>query len=114
MECQKFTLKLLLRKSDIFKTLILKVQKVCHKVSFWGALTHAHVIEFLNFLLQLKNQKCESKTVCGFSVIFVMKEIMKSYFLLNKNIKLNKNETELKMEIPTHSFRGMNHGLQLT
>ena len=43
-------------------------------------------------------------------------DVLKSkspYFLLNKNIKFNKNETELKMENPTHSFREMNHVLQL-
>ena len=34
-------------------------------------------------------------------------------FLLNKNIKFNKNETESKMENSTHSFRDMNHVLQL-
>ena len=28
--------------------------------------------------------------------------------MLNKNINFNKNETELKMEIPTHSFRETN------
>ena len=28
--------------------------------------------------------------------------------LLNKNINFNKNETEWKMENPTHSFREMN------
>ena len=29
-------------------------------------------------------------------------------FLLNKNINFSKNETELKMKNPTHSFREMN------
>ena len=43
---------------------------------FWAAPTHADIIEFSNFLLQLKNQKSGSKTVCGFSVIFILKEIM--------------------------------------
>ena len=33
--------------------------------------------------------------------------------LLKKNINFNKNETELKMENPTHSFREMNIVLQL-
>ena len=33
--------------------------------------------------------------------------------LLTKNIKFNKNEAESKMENPTHSFREMNHVLQL-
>ena len=34
-------------------------------------------------------------------------------FLLNKNIKFNKNDTELIMENPTHNFREINHVLQL-
>ena len=33
--------------------------------------------------------------------------------LLNKNTNLNKNETELKIENPIHSFRETNHVLQL-
>ena len=33
--------------------------------------------------------------------------------LLNKNVNFNKNETELKMENPTHSFRETNLVLQL-
>ena len=33
--------------------------------------------------------------------------------LLNKNINFNKNETESKMENPTHSFRDSNPVLQL-
>ena len=33
--------------------------------------------------------------------------------LLSKNINFNKNETEPKMENPTHSFRETNHVFQL-
>ena len=33
--------------------------------------------------------------------------------ILNKNINFNKNETESKMENPTHSFRETNLVLQL-
>ena len=36
-----------------------------------------------------------------------------SCILLNKNINFNKNETESKMENPTHSFRETNLVLQL-
>ena len=32
---------------------------------FWGAATHADNIEFLNFLMKLKNQRSGSKTVRG-------------------------------------------------
>ena len=46
------------------------------QTSFWEALTHADIIEFSNFLLQLKNQRPGSKTVCGFSIIFILKGIM--------------------------------------
>ena len=34
-------------------------------------------------------------------------------FLLSKNKSFNRNEAESKMENPTHSFREMNHMLQL-
>ena len=43
-------------------------------------------------------------------------DVLKSkipYILLNKNINFNKNETESKMENPTHSFRETNLVLQL-
>ena len=42
---------------------------------FWGAPTHADITEFSNFLLQLKNQRSGSKTVCGFSITFILKGI---------------------------------------
>ena len=34
-------------------------------------------------------------------------------FLLNKNTNFNKNEAESKMENPKHTFREINHVLQL-
>ena len=37
---------------------------------------HADIIEFQNFLLQLKNQRSGSKTVCGFSIILILIGIM--------------------------------------
>ena len=43
---------------------------------FWGAPTHADIIEFSNFLLQLKNERSGSKSVCGFSVILILKGVM--------------------------------------
>ena len=33
-------------------------------------------IEFSNFLLQLKNERSGSKTLCGFCIIFILKRIM--------------------------------------
>ena len=46
------------------------------KHSIWGVPTHTDVIEFSNFLLQLKNQTSGSKPVCDFSIIFILKRIM--------------------------------------
>ena len=43
-------------------------------------------------------------------------DVLKSkspYFLLNKNIRFHKNETELKMKNLTHSFTEINHVIQL-
>ena len=43
-------------------------------------------------------------------------DVLKSkipYILLNKNINFNKNETESKMENPTHSFGETNFALEL-
>ena len=66
-----------------------------------------------------KDQRSGSKTVCGFSIILILKGIMASNLksknpciLLNKNINFIKNETESKMENPTHSFRETNLVLQ--
>ena len=43
---------------------------------FLGAPTHADIIEFSNFLLPLKNLRSGSKTMCGFSIILILKGIM--------------------------------------
>ena len=58
-----------------------------------------------------------------FSIILILKGIMILYdkikyfmilrILLNKNINLTKNETESKMENPTHSFIEINLAFQL-
>ena len=45
-------------------------------VQFLGAPTHVDIIEFENFLLQLKNQSSGSKTLCDFSIILILKGIM--------------------------------------
>ena len=75
--------------------------------SFLGAPTHSDIIEFSNFLLQIKNQRSGSKTVrVAFLIFLFWKE-----FLLSKNIKFNKNEMKPKMENSAHSFREMNHVL---
>ena len=61
---------------EMFSKLQFLSLKFFHQVSFWIALTQADTIEFLNFLLQLKNQRSGSKTVCGFSIILILKGIM--------------------------------------
>ena len=43
---------------------------------FLRAPSHADTIEFENFLLQIKNQRSGNKSVCGFSIILVLKEII--------------------------------------
>ena len=99
----------------ILKTSISYVLKVLLQASFLGALTHADLIEVSNVWLQLKNHGSGSKTVCGYSITFILEKIksMRPCFLLNKNINFNKNEWELKVENPTRSFAEMNLVLQL-
>ena len=60
-------------RSQNFDLLRLKVRL---QVSFWGAPAQADIIEFSDFLLQFKNQKARSKTARGFSISFILKEIM--------------------------------------
>ena len=54
----------------------LRLKNICLQINFLGAPTNADIIEFSNFLLQLKSQRSESKTVCGFSIILILKGIM--------------------------------------
>ena len=35
-----------------------------------------HIIGFSNFLLQLKNERSGSKTLCGFYIILILKGIL--------------------------------------
>ena len=51
--------------------------------------------------------------MCGFSIILILKGVMSSRILLNKNINFNKNEMKSKMENPTHRFRETNLVVQL-
>ena len=50
--------------------------KVYLQVNFWGAPTHADITKFSNILLELKSQRSGNKTVCDFSIIFILKGIM--------------------------------------
>ena len=43
----------------------------CLKVSFWGAPTHADIINFSNFLLQLKNQRGLGAKLCMAFLLFL-------------------------------------------
>ena len=85
---------------------------------FW-IFTVRPCIEFSNFLLQLiKSEFWEQNCVWLFYYFDFERnyDVLKSKtpsFLLNKNIKFIKNETESKMENPTHSSRVMHHVLQL-
>ena len=45
------------------------------KFSFSGAPTQTYITKFSNFLLQLKNHRSESKTLCGFCIILILKEM---------------------------------------
>ena len=72
---------------------------------FLGYPTHADIIEFSIFLLQLKNQKSESKIVCGFSITYFGKnygvlKLESPCFLLSKNITLIKTRRNRKWKIP--------------
>ena len=75
----------------------------------------------LNFktFLQLKNQRCESKTMRGFSYYFNCERDYKVFkskgpcIVFNKKLSFNKNGTESKMENPIQSFRQTNLVLQL-
>ena len=75
----------------------------------------------LNFKTSCCNLKIRSwnKTVCGFSIILILKGIMtfqsqkSPCILLKKNINFSKNEMESKMENSTHSFREADLVLQL-
>ena len=68
--------------------------------------------ELSNFLLQLKNQRFGSKSVCGFSIAFILKGRM-TFRSQRVHAFCWKNETESTMENPTHSFGGMKLLLQL-
>ena len=46
-------------------------EKVCLKLCFWRAPTHADIDEFENILLQLKNQRPGQKAVWGFCLFML-------------------------------------------
>ena len=71
--------------------------------------THTDIIEFSNFLLQLKNQRSVTRTVWLFYYFNFERnyDVLKPTSprnLLNENVNFDKNETESKMENPTQIF----------
>ena len=91
---------------------------ISHHFSFWGAPTHADIIEISNVLLQLKNERSGNKTVWRFYYSIFERnvwrfEVKSPCILLNKNINFNKNETESNIENPTDIFRETNLKLQV-
>ena len=82
---------------------------------FWGTPTHADITEFSNFLLQLKTNVWEQNCVWLFFYFHFEKnyEVLKSMIFVEQKYKVNKNETKWKIQNSAHSFREMNHLLQL-
>ena len=106
--------------TEIFSKLLFCEFKNLPTGLFWGAPTHADIIEFYNFLLQLKIQTSGSKTVCcllfcyfNFERCYDVLKPKSPCILFNKNINFNKNKTESKMENPTGIFRETNLVLEL-
>ena len=83
------------------------VKKVPLQVRFWGAPTHADIIEFWNVSLQLKNQSSGDKTAR-----------LLSYFYFERNYDVLKSRSPCfllnKSESKTENFRVINLVLQLS
>ena len=69
--------KLLLRKNDLLQYFNILSWKRLPPNQVLGAPTHTDIIEFSKFLLQLKNRRSGIKTVRSFSLIFILKGIMR-------------------------------------
>ena len=108
---------MLFRKSNALKLRFLSFKKLFYKSAF-GELQLLQIT--LNFQTSCCNFKIKSwrKTVFGFFITFIWRELWRFTskgfcFLLNKNKNFNKNKTESEIKTPTHSFREMDHVLQL-
>ena len=80
--------------------------------------SHADIIEFSTSCCNLKIRGVEKKLCVAFPLFLFERnhDVLKSKspcFLLNKNVKYNKDKEELKIENHTHSFREINHVSQL-
>ena len=62
-------------KGLLLKTSIFYFKKFVSR-SVFGEFQLTHITEFSKFLLQLKSQRSGSKTVSGFSIIFILKGVM--------------------------------------
>ena len=106
----------------VSKQTFCKLYRYITEESIWLRMQHFHDAIFtwtymeifksaLVYLLPpLENQRSESKTVCGFTIIlnFERNYVWKSKspcILLNKNINFNTNEMKSTIENLTHSFR---------
>ena len=88
------------------------------QVSFWGAPTHADIIDFNLLVAAQKSEFWEQNCVWFFCYFDFERnyDVLKSKspcILFNKNINFNETETESKMENPTHTFRETNLVLKL-
>ena len=68
-----------MRKTDVLKTSTFQVWIIWIQVSFCWALTHADIINFLNFLLQHKNQRAGENGVKPFPIY----EFFLRFFIFN-------------------------------
>ena len=76
-----------------------KFKKFVSRPIFLGAPNQADIIEFSNFLLQLRNQRAGNKTLWLFYYFYFERnyDVLKSkniYFLWNKNVNFNKTKAE--------------------
>ena len=72
-------------------------------------------LNFKTFSWNLKIRSLGAKLCVAFYYFYFKRNyVVKSKspcFMLNRNVKLNKNETESKIENPTNNFREMNHNI---
>ena len=92
-------LKVTIEKKERTQNFDKKTYKARLKVSFGSPHFTQISLNFPIFLLQLKNQRPETKIVCGFSIIFILKAIItfkvkQSMFFAEQKYEFIKNETE--------------------
>ena len=102
------------KKLTFSKLLFCKFKKLVTR-SVFGELQLTQLsLNFQTFSCNLKIRSLRAKICVAFLLFWFLMEFWRfHFFLLNKNINFNKNETESKIENPTHSFRETNLVLQL-